>query len=100
MLNKRLGVNIRIIRIRAQINLDVYSTGEIEIAVQRAGAMTRGNGGNSGEFVDPGCAGCGTGEASLDAVAFAGDLRVLEVDFGGYPSDVETADVYEEETES
>lgn len=77
-----------------EIELEGHSSREVELRVQRAGAVTGLNGRRSAELPDI----RGTGEwavkAFLDAVAFILDLWEGEVHFGHHTRHVKAFSVY------
>lgn len=68
--------------------------GEVELAVEGAGAVAGLHASGGRELIDPGGTGAGAVEAGLDTVAFIINLWEGQIDFGDDTGDVEALDVW------
>ena len=85
-------IDVFVVRV-GQINLDGDLAWQVELRVERAGAVAGLDRCRRAEFVDPGRAGSGPVKTSLDAVARVRDLGEGEIDFSDDAGDVEAFDV-------
>ena len=86
------GVDVGVVRaIKVVLHRDIGR--QVELAVERAGAMPARDGGRCRELVHVRGAGTGAAKAGLDAVAGGADLWEGQVDFGHDARDIETPDV-------
>lgn len=86
------GVDVLVVPI-VEIVLHRHISGQVELRVKRAGAVTTLDRRRGRELVHVGGTGVGPVETRLDAVALVLDLREGEVDFGDNAGHVETLGV-------
>lgn len=89
------GVDVLVVPI-VEIVLDRHISWQVELRVERAGAVTTLDRRRGRELVDVGGTGVGPVEAGLDAVALVLDLREGEVDLRDHAGHVETLGVWTE----
>lgn len=89
-----LGVDV-LVELAVEVDLDGDAGGQVELRVERAGAVAGSDGRGRRELVHPRRAGAGPVEALLDAVAGALDLGEGQVDLGDDAGHVEAGDVWE-----
>ena len=87
------GVNVLVER-TGEVEVEDNVRGEVELRIERAGAVAGQDGGWGGELVDIGRAGGGAVKALLDAVADVLDNGEGQVNFGDNAGDVESTGVW------